>query len=261
LGKVYYVNENFDADVSRDGSIFAPYSSIQDAYDAVPEGSVILVSPGVYDEYLTPGNKDILIQGYGVSGNNLVEINGQININAGVVNNFRLKDVVVKNVSTSEPAVKITGNTGTCYFENVHVKLINGTTAAAVELTGPITGEVSFLNCPIEGEVLFNGAPVVGTTAKFKGCSHSETHFKVLANFDVYIDDTTSLKGITHTDGNLYVSRTRGFGASGLVSTASAGKRLSVTFTSFRNNDGTFAPYQGSLDADTYLEYVIKEMV
>ena len=261
LGKVYYVNVNFNDDVDRDGSIFAPYASIQDAYEAVPEGSVVLVSPGIYNEYLTPGNKDILIQGYGVTGSNLVEINGRIIIGVDLVSNFCLKDVVVTNSVSTESPISITENIGNCYFENVQVKLMDGSSVPAVEITGPVPGEVSFLNCPIEGDVLFNGAPVASTTVKFKGCSHSEAHFKVLANFDVYIDDTTSLKGITHTDGNLYVSHTRGFGTAGLVSTAGAGKRLSVTYTSLRNNDGTFAPYQESLDADTYLEYVIKIMV
>ncbi len=261
LGKVYYVNVNFNDDVDRDGSIFAPYSSIQDAYAAVPEGSVVLVSPGIYNEYLTPDNKDILIQGYGVSGNNLVEIHGTLDITDTTIKTFRLKDVVLKNADINEPPLRISDNNAECHFENVRITRINDSNSSVVDFVSPLNYGVFFTNCSLEGQLLFSGSPDYTGTVKFNKCSHHNTIFSIWANFDVYINGTTSLAGIDHKKGNLYVSHTHGFGELGLVSTAGEGWRLSVTYTSLRNNDGTFATYQESLDADTYLQYVIKEII
>lgn len=258
LGKVYYVNVDYAEEVERDGTITAPFADINDAIITAPPGSIILVSPGVYTMDVNPLGKDVTIQGFGVTGSNLVEINGQLLINSNVVNTFRLKDVKLKNVSLTEPVIKITGNSGKCYFENVQVNLIDGSTAKAVEVTSPIMGDISFLNCSIGGEILLNGSQF-GAIVSFTGCSNPAAHFNIQADVDVYIDNTTSLNGITHADGNLYVSHTRGFGSIGLICTTGSERTLSLAYCSLRYNTGGFAPYQESVEAETILDYVIKQ--
>ena len=240
LGRIFYVNR-LTTNLNEDGSVFAPFKTIQAALNSVPASSTILVAPGAYSETITPPRVNILLQGSGCVGALQTEINGQVLITGATITRFRLKDMQVRNADVNTSPVKMDGGQLRHYFNNVVVELMQGSVVPAVHITGTPSNWVAFLNCDLGGDVLLDGTPAAGTAIYFNSGAHTSTHINIQAAYDVIVHDMVRLNGITHTAGNLSLTRVTGFGNKGLSSTADTG-RLNVEFSSLRKKDGTFAP-------------------
>lgn len=241
MARLFYVNA-LATNPNEDGSVFAPFKTIQAALNAAPVQSTILVAPGAYNEVIIPTKANVLVQGFGCFGSNQAEIRGQVKLTGASLTRFRLKDIQIRNTATDVSPLVMEGGQLRHYFNNVTVELMAGTTVPAVDVYGDTSNWVAFFGCDLGGEVRLGGNPAVNTAFYFNSGAHASFHLNMVSAYNVAMHDMVRLNGITHATGNLGLTRVTGFGAVGLNSTAPAGV-MKIEFSSLRKDDGSFAPY------------------
>lgn len=242
MGKVFFVNVNSNNTVEN-GSPEAPFKTIQAAIEAVPTASVIQLSPGSYREDITFVRDNILIQGYGCVGANIVEIVGTVTFGTEVNPNItrcRFKDVTLKNSAVDKPAMNFNNNLGRHYFDNVVVEPMAGTTVPALNFEGETKNWLVFRNCEIGGLIKFTNPSATPLTVYFENGGH--TKMEILSEADVKIKMTGTNKGkkITLNNGTIQARQISGFtGVDGVaVEINSQGQTSYITYSDFMDYEG-----------------------
>ena len=211
-GRLFFVNGQYTGEL-QNGSLLHPYKTIQGALDAAPASSTIMVMPGAYNENLTNVRDNILVQGFGCTDAQQVNVIGTVTVGnpARPTNTrFRMKDIQLKNANVDSPVLVFGDTAGRHYFHNVTVEPIAGTTVPPVQFTGAISNGVDFMFCNFGGEVLLAGAPN-NCSVTWRHAGHAGLVVNMVENYNVIYHGGTRAGFINHANGSLSVSNSIGF--------------------------------------------------
>lgn len=108
-----YVDIKSEA-TTEDGSIFAPFKSIQAALDAITDDAVINISPDVYAENVTcSSNHHIMLQGAGAIGQRMTSVTGSMTVDEAS------EGVGMSGINFSD-GLYMNSTDGGLYFDNCH---------------------------------------------------------------------------------------------------------------------------------------------
>ncbi len=248
-GRTYHVVGG-TAHPTADGSLVAPFGTIQAAIDAIPSAqsnAVIVVHPSVgganYDSIVINDRTNLFIVGEGNIDAHPVKIVGSISI-TGNTTRVRVKNISFGADTEVNEQLIITGGQGRHYFDNV-------TFEPRANYTGPVavisnlTNWVDFVDCNIGGRIELTGEPSVNALVAFRGGNHPKFDLHVLADYLVRMYDCTRIGRINRAAGRMYLSNMRGFYGVEGVGIVSAGEEtgiLSMDLVSMLTEDGTYMP-------------------
>ena len=211
-GRLFFVNGQYTGEL-QNGSLLHPYKTIQGALDAAPASSTIMVMPGAYNENLTNVRDNILVQGFGCTDAQQVNVIGTVTVGnpARPTNTrFRMKDIQLKNANVDSPVLVFGDTAGRHYFHNVTVEPIAGTTVPPVQFTGAISNWVDFMFCNFGGEVLLAGAPN-NCSVTWRHAGHAGLVVNMVENYNVIYHGGTRAGFINHANGSLSITNSIGF--------------------------------------------------
>lgn len=108
-----YVDIKSEA-TTEDGSIFAPFKSIQAALDSITDDAVINISPDVYAEDVTcSSNNHIMLQGSGAIGQRMTSVTGSMTVDEAS------EGVGMSGINFSD-GLYMNSTDGGLYFDNCH---------------------------------------------------------------------------------------------------------------------------------------------
>lgn len=221
ITKVVFVDGNRVDAYGESGSWLHPYKTVQAAYNAVGDGTKIVIKPKttVYNENLVIADKqNILFEGHETKTGDVVRIKS-ITINQTTTTKVYFKDI---KIETGDVAVTaLTYNDGTdCLFENVVFRnnVGGGGLVPVIDLKGTTAYPPWFNNCTIFNDGI--GVVTRGTDSngwiKFINCLDG-ADLDIVGLYNVIIDKSTGWKTITHQAAKLYFVTSQ---ADDIVSTA-----------------------------------------
>lgn len=247
-GRTYHVvGDNTHPD--PDGSLLAPFKTIQDAVDAVPSNqsnAVIVIHPSVaggdYAGFTVNDRTNLFIVGEGNVDFHPVKMTGTITI-TGNTTRIRVKNLAIAANVNTETQLIITGTQGRHYFENVTIEPRANYTGDVVQIDN-LTNWVDFVNCNIGGRVVLGGEPSANALVAFRNANHPKLDLKVVGDYLVRMHEITRIGRISREQGRVFLSNVRGFYSvegKAIVSSGDVAGVLSMDLVSLRQEDGSYA--------------------
>ncbi len=248
-GRTYHVVGG-TAHPTADGSLVAPFGTIQAAIDAIPgaqSNAVIVVHPSVaggnYDSIVINDRTNLFIVGEGNIDAHPVKIVGSISI-TGNTTRVHIKNISFGADTEVNEQLIIIGGQGRHYFDNVTFEPRANYTGAVAVISN-LTNSVDFVDCNIGGRIELAGEPSANAFVAFRGGNHPKFDLHVLSDYLVRMYDTTRIGRINRAAGRVYLSNVRGFYGVEGVGIVSAGEEtgiLSMDLVSMLTEDGTYMP-------------------
>ncbi|MFA5490136.1 MAG: hypothetical protein WC284_13115 [Candidimonas sp.] len=259
---ILYVSDSQGDDIDGNGSLNRPFETIQTAINASNNGDYIRIMPGLYIEDLQiDGLDNIVIEGYGVSYNNLVEIQGSVLIENGSTQIY-FKNLNISGNSIDVP-ITINSTDGYLSFENIFV----GGNSTAVDFVGSNQNWIDFIDCSIDGIVDISGTPLSGSMVRIIGNNSYATDINVShINWKVIIEDCHRLGIINHADGHLILNNIKDILSDGGTAITSTANNLSDNFISiqnvnFRDENGNYGIINKTGNCDYLIAYCNRDVL
>lgn len=236
---------------NADGSIAAPFATLQQAIDAAPSSSIIQLlgpkpgSTGYVGETVINNKENLIIQGYGCAGSHSTVIFGQVKI-TGSSTRIRFKNLAIRGKDNKE-ALLVDGSQGRLYFDNVDFSPEAGSAGPIVRITNGAANWYAFNECSADGDI-----EVQDTNANvaiyFNRHNAFGTKLYINSQCRVTVVQATQFGYIEQNEGTLDVRHCCGFaGKDGVaIKAAESVSRSYVSFTDFER-DGSYLTTEGPI--------------
>lgn len=236
--RLVYVYKRRTAATFSDGSLEAPYESIQEALDSVGTSitnAVILIQPsqsGNYAGFNVTERINLMLVGYGCTDAHTVRIDGAVTNTGAGGTRLRLKDVQIKQTDANVPAYTHNGTQARDYFKNVTMEPASSSQTTPVMVLTDVRNWIDFEDCNISGLVLINGTSTNSALVAFRSANADKMVIDLQADTKVLINNTTRIGSIKQSKGIVEVNHTHNFvGDAQGVAIDSTGGEVSLSFT------------------------------
>lgn len=170
--ETFWVSDSVGDDTNSGRSPVEPKKTIQAAINAATDSAsaVVHIDRGTYFENLNFNKSTIMLQGYAVGGNHLVEVRatGAAHTIAAGVTRVRCKDILFRRSDTGL-VFNDFGSDGRHYFDNCVFVNTQGPSNTAIQRANGANW-FEMIQCGIMGRIALGGAPAAGSSMTALRC-------------------------------------------------------------------------------------------